>query len=81
MRKNLKIGDRVAYTAAFVRMMGLSAHIGDIRGTITGLGDFGQAQLVMFKKDDGEEIRALTVNLCKVGSVQFGDVHATPDRR
>ncbi len=80
MKKNLKIGDRIGYTAAFVRMMGGGYDIGQIRGTVSDIGTFGEATLITFKTEDGE-CRALASNLCKVGSVQFGDVHATPDRR
>lgn len=67
-----KVGDRIAYSAAFLKSIGARASkedIGGLRGTVKSVQEFVPGKwLVKFVWDGGEESSALATNLAKVGA-------------
>lgn len=69
--RDIRIGDRVAYSAAWLRSTGQVATTYDIagwRGTITSMLEFGPRALVTVKWDHGAEGKVLDANLARVGT-------------
>lgn len=72
-----EIGDRVAYKAAWLRSVGADRELAQARGKVVGLQKLGQNTLVEIEWESGDfPKRVLAPNICKVGSVAFGDCHA-----
>ena len=66
---NLAIGDKVAFSAAFLRSTGqFSGRAPALRGTITALDDLGGCVLASIDWHDGTQSRANVKNLARVGS-------------
>jgi len=73
MGTKLNVGDKVSYSATFLRSIGVyTGPMPFARGTIEKIDDFGNVALAMVNWDD-EEIppRVNIKNLVKVGSPQF----------
>lgn len=69
-REAIKVGDRVAYSAAFLRSTGMiTGAIPRARGIVTSLQKFGGAELAVIEWNDPDiPARVLVANLAKVGS-------------
>ena len=88
----MKPGDRIAYTAKFLRQIGGRYEEGQRRGTF--LGPHPRLKKFVYVRWDDEDLSdytddpeyqesvrengqmVLAVNIAKVGSVRFGDCHA-----
>lgn len=67
--KQLTAGDRVAFSAAFLRSTGqFTGRVPFLRGTVVSLDDLGGCVLALIQWDDGTESRANVNNLARVGS-------------
>lgn len=67
--KQFTAGDRVAFSAAFLRSTGqLTGRVPFLRGTVVSLDDLGGRVLALTQWDDGTESRANVNNLARVGS-------------
>lgn len=71
--KQFKIGDKVAYSAKFLKSISdFSARSANKRGTITALQDFGKDfTIAEIDGDFGHGVN--TKNICKINSAAFGD--------
>jgi hypothetical protein len=70
---NFEIGEKVAYTSAFLRNTGQltcpvgEKHLADYRGVITATQDIGfNRALISIQWDDETETKVMSGNICKV---------------
>lgn len=73
----MNVGDRVAYTARFLRSIGGDFATAERRGELIS---WDERTAIVQWDDAPSPQRVLRVNIAKVGSVRFGDVHAKPER-
>lgn len=68
-------GDRIAYTAAFVKQTGHDKNIADMRGTVKeDRGNMGKNQYLRVLWDGETEYKGcLSCNICKIKSPSFAD--------
>lgn len=72
--KALKVGDRVAFSVAFLRNTGqVTGGTAAQRGTIKSMEPLGQRALCTVEWESGSESRVLDSNLAKVGSLAFSE--------
>lgn len=73
MRNGLRLGDRVAYTAAFLRETGLmNSHEGQMRGEVLGFEPISERfTFAVLKLDSGDTRLVNTQNLVKVGVAEW----------
>ena len=70
----LQIGDRVAYSRAFLKSIGCyTGNLPFARGTIAGFKSLGETVLAEVEWSNDAPARVNVANLCKVGSVAFAD--------
>ena len=68
----LVIGDKVAFSAAFLRSTGqFTGKVPKMRGTITAMTPMSGRALCAIAWDNGQETRALDSNLARVGSAEM----------
>jgi len=66
-KSSVKVGDRVAYKASFLRSIGSFTGLGHLRGRVVKLEKFGQAQLATIEWENGDAPdRVLAPNLSVV---------------
>lgn len=67
--KQITAGDRVAFSAAFLRSTGqFTGRVPFLRGDIASLDDLGSCVLALIQWNDGTESRVNVKNLARVGS-------------
>lgn len=69
----MKPGDRIAYTARFLRSIGGDFATAERRGEVISMDE--RTAIVQWE-DVPSPQRVLLVNIAKVGSIRFSDVHA-----
>ena len=70
----LRAGDRVAYSAHFLRSIQAPFDVASMRGTVEEV----TGQFVRVNWDDERSMRAHVSNIARVGSVAFGDPTVKP---
>lgn len=70
----MKIGDRIAYKAAWLKSIGGDYELSRARGKITDIQNLGQTKLASIEWENGDFPKKVnTKNICKVKSAAFGD--------
>lgn len=73
-KKNpIAIGDRVAFSAAFLRNTGQPYETSLMRGIVQTTEDFGENRLCRVNWDRGCPSSVLATNLARVGSLAFAE--------
>lgn len=75
MQCRLKVGDRVAYSANFLRSIGGDYEMAQGRGIITQIDTLGETFLAHIEWDRELPPRVNVQNICKTRSAAFGDCH------
>lgn len=73
MSKPLAVGDRVAFSASFLRNTGQSFEAAQMRGTVGQIDDIGGSHLCRVNWDEGCPTSVLDTNLARVGSLRFSE--------
>jgi hypothetical protein len=69
MKTSLKPGDRVAYTAKFIKQYGYSYEIAQLRGTVTQVLPLGKKTVVRVLWDgEAEECGGLSNVFCRIAN-------------
>jgi hypothetical protein len=65
----IQAGERVAFSAAFLRSTGqFSGRVPALRGDVLAIDDLGGCKLALIRWQDGTESRANVANLARIGS-------------
>jgi hypothetical protein len=73
-KTDLKPGDRVAYTRAFVRNTGSMYEMAQMRGTVESVAPFSEYVLCKVRWDgEDEAMGVLACNICRIRSAAFAD--------
>lgn len=73
MSKPLAVGDRVAFSAAFLRNTGQPFETAQMRGTVGQIDDIGGSRLCRVTWNEGCPTSVLDSNLARVGSLAFSE--------